>query len=48
MLAIRKGDFWYNQAKLIYGVASADSTLTDPAWTIGSRYGGFGQGDRRG
>ena len=30
----KKGDFWYNQAKLIYGVASADSTLTDPAWTI--------------
>lgn len=30
----KKGDFWYNQAKLIYGVASADSTLNDPAWTI--------------
>ena len=29
----KKGDFWYNRAKLIYGVASADSTLTDPAWT---------------
>ncbi|WP_293740486.1 serine protease [uncultured Parabacteroides sp.] len=30
----KKGDLWYNQAKLIYNVASADSTLTDPAWTI--------------
>lgn len=29
----KKGDIWYNQAKLIYGVASSDSTLTDPAWT---------------
>lgn len=30
----KKGDLWYNQAKLVYNVASADSTLTDPAWTI--------------
>ncbi len=30
----KKGDFWYNQAKLIYGVVSVDSTLADPAWTI--------------
>lgn len=30
----KKGDLWYNQAKLIYGVAAADTTLTDPAWTI--------------
>lgn len=30
----KKGDLWYNQAKLIYGVVSADSTLTAPAWTI--------------
>lgn len=29
-----KGDIWFNRAKLIYGVASADTTLTDPEWTI--------------
>lgn len=30
----KKGEALFNQAKLIYGVASADTTLTDPAWTI--------------
>lgn len=30
----RKGDVWFNQAKLIYGVAAVDTTLTDPKWTI--------------
>lgn len=30
----KKGEALFNQAKLIYGVASADSTLTDPAWTV--------------
>lgn len=30
----KKADSWYNRAKLIYGVASTDTTLTDPAWSI--------------
>ena len=30
----RKGDVWFNQAKLIYGVAASDTTLNDPRWTI--------------
>lgn len=30
----KKGDYWFNQAKLIYGVSSSDTTLTDPAWTV--------------
>lgn len=29
-----KSDYWFNRAKLIYGVASADTTLNDPAWTV--------------
>lgn len=29
-----KGDSYYNQAKLIYGVAVSDSTLTDKDWSI--------------
>lgn len=30
----KKGDVYYNKAKLIYGIAATDTTLTDPAWTI--------------
>lgn len=30
----KKGDAWFNQAKLIYGVAAADTAMTNPAWTI--------------
>lgn len=30
----KKGDVYYNQAKLIYNVAATDTTLTDPAWTV--------------
>ncbi|MEG1545081.1 MAG: tetratricopeptide repeat-containing serine protease family protein [Tannerellaceae bacterium] len=30
----KKGDISYNRAKLIYGVAASDTTLTDPAWNI--------------
>lgn len=30
----KKGDVYYNQAKLIYNVAASDTTLTDPAWSI--------------
>ena len=29
-----KGDVWFNQAKLIYSTAAADTTLTNPAWTV--------------
>lgn len=29
-----KSDYWFNRAKLIYGVASVDSTLGNPAWTL--------------
>ena len=32
----KKGDVYYNQAKLIYSVAVTDTTLTDPAWTVQS------------
>ena len=30
----KKGDVYYNKAKLIYSVAATDTTLTDPAWTV--------------
>ena len=30
----KKGDVYYNQAKLIYNVAAGDTTLTDPAWSV--------------
>lgn len=30
----KKGEPWFNQAKLIYGVATSDTTITDPAWSI--------------
>lgn len=30
----KKGDVYYNQAKLIYNVAAGDTTLTDPAWSL--------------
>ncbi|WP_455640562.1 trypsin-like peptidase domain-containing protein [Parabacteroides sp.] len=30
----KKGDVYYNQAKLIYNVAASDTTLTNPAWTV--------------
>lgn len=30
----KKSDVYYNKAKLIYGIAAVDSTLTDPAWSI--------------
>ena len=30
----QKGDVWFNQAKLIYGVAAGDTTLNNPAWTV--------------
>jgi len=30
----KKGDMFYNQAKLIYAVASNDTTLSNPTWTI--------------
>lgn len=30
----KKSDVYYNKAKLIYGIAANDSTLTDPAWTV--------------
>lgn len=30
----KKGEVYYNKAKLIYGIAVVDSTLTDPAWSI--------------
>ena len=32
--AEHKGDEWYNTAKLIYGLSSSDTTLTDPAWNV--------------
>ncbi len=32
--AKHKGDEWYNTAKLIYGLASSDTTLSDPAWSV--------------
>ena len=30
----KKGDVYYNKAKLIYGVSAGDTTLTDPAWSV--------------
>ena len=30
----RKGDIWFNRAKLIYGVAAADTTLNKEQWTV--------------
>lgn len=30
----RKGDVWFNRAKLIYGVAAADTTLNKEQWTV--------------
>lgn len=30
----KKGDLYFNKAKLIYNVAASDTTLTDPAWTV--------------
>lgn len=30
----KKGDLYFNKAKLIYNVAAGDTTLTDPAWTV--------------
>lgn len=30
----RKGDVWFNRAKLIYGVAAEDTTLRNDSWTI--------------
>lgn len=30
----KKGDVYYNQAKLIYNVAAGDTTLTDPTWSV--------------
>lgn len=32
--ADHKGDEWYNKAKLIYGIASTDTMLIDPAWSV--------------
>lgn len=30
----KKGDLWFNQAKLIYGVTAVDTTLNNPAWSV--------------
>ncbi len=37
-LSDRKGEAFYNRAKLIYGVAAIDTTLTDPAWTLDAAF----------
>lgn len=37
-LSDRKGEALYNRAKLIYGVAAIDTTLTDPAWTLDAAF----------
>lgn len=33
-LSGKKGDVYYNQARLAYEVAAADTTLADPAWSM--------------
>ncbi len=33
-LTDKEGDVWYNRAKLIFGVATADTTLNDENWTL--------------
>lgn len=30
----KKGDMWYQKAKLIYGVGISDTTLQDPKWSV--------------
>lgn len=30
----KKGDLWFNQAKLIFSTAVVDTTLNNPAWTV--------------